>query len=103
MVKNPPTNAGDMSLDPWIGNIPWRKKWQLTPLFLPGKLYGRGAWRATVHGVAKESDTAKPETEHATSLRPSYYDLHLIGCKSEAFGGVIHAQSPCLQLNLMEI
>ena len=23
--------------DPWIGRIPWRKKWQPTPVFLPGK------------------------------------------------------------------
>ena len=23
--------------DPWVGKIPWRKKWQSTPVFLPGK------------------------------------------------------------------
>ena len=23
--------------DPWIGKIPWRKKWQSTPVFLPGE------------------------------------------------------------------
>ena len=23
--------------DPWVSNIPWRRAWQLTPLFLPGK------------------------------------------------------------------
>ena len=22
--------------DPWVGKIPWRRKWQLTPVFLPG-------------------------------------------------------------------
>ena len=27
--------------DPWIGKIPWRKKWQLTPVFLPGKSHGQ--------------------------------------------------------------
>ena len=29
MVKNPLTNAGDMRhrFDPWVGKIPWRKKW----------------------------------------------------------------------------
>ena len=35
----------------------WRRKWQLTPVFLPGNPTDRGAWRATAHGVAKESDT----------------------------------------------
>ena len=33
--------------------IPWRRKWQPTPVFLPGESHGRGAWWATVHGVAK--------------------------------------------------
>ena len=27
--------------DPWIGKIPWRRKWQPTPIFLPGKAYGQ--------------------------------------------------------------
>ena len=26
--------------DPWVGKIPWRRKWQPTPLFLPGKFHG---------------------------------------------------------------
>ena len=28
-------------LDPWIGKIPWRRKWQPTPVFLPGQSQGR--------------------------------------------------------------
>ena len=24
--------------NPWVGKIPWRRKWQPTPLFLPGKI-----------------------------------------------------------------
>ena len=27
--------------DPWVGKIPWRRKWQPTPVFLPGKSYGQ--------------------------------------------------------------
>ena len=27
--------------DPWVGKIPRRRKWQLTPVFLPGKSYGQ--------------------------------------------------------------
>ena len=27
--------------DPCIGKIPWRRKWQPTPVFLPGKSYGQ--------------------------------------------------------------
>ena len=31
--------------DPWMGKIPWRRKWQRTPVFLPGKSQG---WRSLV-------------------------------------------------------
>ena len=27
--------------DPWVRKIRWRRKWQPTPLFLPGKSYGK--------------------------------------------------------------
>ena len=31
----------------------WRRKWQPTPVFLPGESQGRGAWWAAVSGVAQ--------------------------------------------------
>ena len=27
--------------DPWVGKILWRKKWQPTPVSLPGKSHGQ--------------------------------------------------------------
>ena len=27
--------------DPCVRKIPWRRKWQLTPVFLPGESYGK--------------------------------------------------------------
>ena len=43
MVKNPPVRAGDTrySFNPWIEKIPWRRKWQPTPVFLPGQFHGQ--------------------------------------------------------------
>ena len=38
---------------PWVSKIPWRWKWQLTPVFLFENPMDRGAWQATVHGVTK--------------------------------------------------
>ena len=35
VVKNPPASAGDAGL------IPLRRKWQPTPVFLPGKFHGQ--------------------------------------------------------------
>ena len=27
--------------DPWVGKIPWRRKWQPTPVFFPGESHGQ--------------------------------------------------------------
>ena len=47
VVKNLPANTGDVrdtqGFDPWAGKIPWRKKWQPTPVFLSGKSH---RWRS---------------------------------------------------------
>ena len=42
VVKNTPANAGDMryGFHLWAGKIPLRRKWQPTPLFLPGGSHG---------------------------------------------------------------
>ena len=40
MVKNLPAMQ-ETRLDPWISKIPWRKEWQLTPVFLPGEFHGQ--------------------------------------------------------------
>ena len=32
-----------ISLDPWVGKIPWRREWLHTPVFLPGKFHGQGS------------------------------------------------------------
>ena len=29
--------CGRPGFDPWVGKIPWRRKWQSTPVFLPGE------------------------------------------------------------------
>ena len=39
--------------DPWVRKIPWRRKWWPTTVLLPENSMDRGAWWATVHGVAK--------------------------------------------------
>ena len=43
VVRNLPANAGDTGDEGSrrVGKIPWRKKWQPTPAFLPGKFHGQ--------------------------------------------------------------
>ena len=45
--------------DPWVEKMPWRRKWQPPPVFLPGKSMGAGTWRATGHGSAKSGTWLK--------------------------------------------
>ena len=44
--------------DLWVGKIPWGRKWQPTPVFLPGQR----SLAATAHGVAKESNATEQLT-----------------------------------------
>ena len=39
--------------NPWSRKIHWRRKWLPTPVFLPGKSHGSGAWWTTVHRITK--------------------------------------------------
>ena len=51
--KNLPANKRHR-FDPWVRKIPWRRKWQPTPVFLPGKSHGQRSLAGyTVHGVTK--------------------------------------------------
>ena len=34
-VKASASNAGDLVFDPWVGKIPWGRKWQPTPVKIP--------------------------------------------------------------------
>ena len=41
---------------PWVGKIPWRRKWQPTPALLPGKSHGQRSVVGYSPRVRKESD-----------------------------------------------
>ena len=45
--------------NPWVGKIPWRRKWQPTPGFLPGEFHGQRSLTGYSPWGCKESDTAE--------------------------------------------
>ena len=46
----------------------WRRKWQPTPVFLPGESGDRGAWWAAVYGVAQSRTRLKRLSSSSSSL-----------------------------------
>ena len=63
MVTNAPANARDIggAGSSSVGKIPWRRKWQPTPEFLPGKSHGQRSLLGYSLWDCKELDM----TEHA--------------------------------------
>ena len=51
--------------DPWVGKIPWRRKWQPTPVFLPEKSHGQRSLMGYSPQGRKESDTTELTHAHA--------------------------------------
>ena len=58
MVKNLPTMQ-KFELDSWFGKIPWRREWQLTPVFLSGESQGQRILVGYSPWDRKESDTSE--------------------------------------------
>ena len=48
--------CGRPGFNPWVGKIPWRRKWQSTLVFLPGESHGQGSLVGYSPWDRKESD-----------------------------------------------
>ena len=56
MVKTLPVMQKKPGFDPWVGKIPWRRKWLPTPVFLLGKSHGQRSLVGYSPWGRKESD-----------------------------------------------
>ena len=61
VVRNPPACRRHKrhGFDPWVGKIPWRRKWQSTLVFLLRKSYGQRNLVGYSPGGFKEVETAE--------------------------------------------
>ena len=57
VVKNLPASAGEGQFDPRVGKIPWRRRWQPTPVSLPGEVHGQRSLAGYSPWGHKESNT----------------------------------------------
>ena len=67
-----------LRFDPWVGKIPWRRKWQPTPVFLLGKFHGQRSLAGYSPWGCKESDTTEQlHSLHSLFFRPIKLETHL--------------------------
>ena len=59
--------------DPWVGKIPWRRKWQPSPILLPGKI----PWMEE-HGGLQSMNSQRVGHDWATSLQYFFQEPILV-------------------------
>ena len=76
MVKHPP-QCRRPGFNPWVRKIHWRRKWQLTPVSLPGEFHGQRSL-VDYSPWGSQSDT----TEHPTHT----WDIEVSGLPHKNLG-----------------
>ena len=60
----------------------WRRKWQPTPVFLPGETQGQGSRWAAVYGVAQSWIRLKWLSRVVTAVKAMIFPVVMYGCES---------------------
>ena len=106
LMKKPPAMQ-----ETWVRSqvrkIPWRRKWQPTPVFLPGEFHGQRSLADYSPWVPKESDTTEqlhfhfhddPKSRNDYKLWSVQTTLPLLQCgvlKCPTWGACNHVPTPC--------
>ena len=81
MVKNLPEMQETQETGSLDGQVPWKRKWQPTPIFLPGKSHGQRSlvlWTESYTSKGcKESYATEPSTQHSTDEEKNSITLGL--------------------------
>ena len=84
MIKNPPANAGgtkDEGSIPGLGGSPGARKWQPTPVFLPGKSHGQRSLEGYSIWGRKESDPTEHTGTHLNHLMRLWSRVQILPLK----------------------
>ena len=66
------------AIDSWVGKIPWRRAWQLTPVFLPGESYEQRSLAGYSPQVTKSRTQLKQVSTAQHTLEYKYLFVNLI-------------------------
>ena len=64
-----------LGLDPWVRKIPWRRKWQPTPVLLPGKFQVQRSLAGYSPWDLKGSDTTEELNTHVCTIPCLFYAI----------------------------
>ena len=78
--KESTLQCGRPGFDPWVGEIPWRRAWQLTPVFLPGESHGQ-------RSLAGYSPQGHKESDMTEQVSTSFYYAHSFWDQKSERGG----------------
>ena len=85
-VKHLPTTCGRPGFDPWVGKILWRRKWQPTPVLLPGKSHGQRSlvgynlWGRKESGMTERLHLQRPILLLAPAMVKYYFSKEPFAC-----------------------
>ena len=65
-----------LRFNPWVRKIPWRRAWQLTPVFLPGESHGQRSLEGYSPQGRKESDTTEGLNHRHIDVMLDLYKLY---------------------------
>ena len=89
------------SLDPWVRKVPWRRKWQPTPGFLPGESHGEESGGLLSMGSRRAKHNWVSEHTHSRSYqsirfkkRSHLYNIRVISEVASAKGKKTKANCP---------
>ena len=79
VVKNlpPVQRCKRHNFNPWVGKILWRRKWQPTPVLLPGKSHGQRSLAAYSQRGHKESEMTEGLSMHNYQIHLNIRDVHV--------------------------
>ena len=88
MVKNPP--ATQETQVPSLGwEDPWRRKWQPTPGFLPGKSHGQRSLAGYSPWGLKESGTTEATEQNSRTRIKSSFLVPAVMARAQKLGAVL--------------
>ena len=64
--------------DPWAGKIPWRRTWQPTPVFLPGKSHGQRSLAGYRPGDYKSQTQLSNKTTYTHTHTEEFPDSPMV-------------------------